>query len=155
MSVSRRLETFVAFSAEVTAFTPTEVWGTGLTQRYLDTVDGVVGTAMTDALLNAFDRITTQSAGERTAKLRQTVFGCEQLGPVARAVVKLWYIGTWYALPAAWQERFGPAAQDGTFVPTPDAYVEGLLWSAIGAHPPGAKAQGFGSWQFPPGIPKF
>jgi hypothetical protein len=127
-----------------------------LVETYLATVDSEVGPAITDTLLNAFDRIAPETSNElRAVKLRQTVFGCEQLGPVARAIVKLWYIGTWYALPAAWQERFGPAVRDGTFVPTPEAYVEGLLWPAIGAHPPGAKAQGFGSWQLPPRIPTF
>ena len=155
MIETRRLETFVDFSAQVTAFNPIEIWGTGLAQSYLATVDGVVGQRITDALLDAYDRIAMETTNERTERLRQTVFGCEKLGPVARAIVKLWYMGTWYALPAPWQERFGPAARGGTFVPTPDAYVEGLLWPAIGAHPPGAKAQGFGSWQFPPRIPNF
>jgi hypothetical protein len=154
MTVSQRFEAFVAFSAEVTAFTPVEIRGTGMAERYLATVDGVVGQTITDTLLDVYGQISTEAAEERKYKLRQTVFGCEQLGPVARSIVKLWYIGTWYALPAAWQERFGPAG-DGTFVPTPDAYVEGLLWPAIGAHPPGAKAQGFGSWRLPPRIPDF
>ncbi|NNH33825.1 hypothetical protein C9413_32005, partial [Rhizobium sp. SEMIA 4085] len=38
-------------------------------------------------------------------------------------------------------------------VVSPDAYIEGLLWKAIGAHPAGAKGPGFGSWAFPPKIP--
>jgi len=155
MTVSSRLETFVTLSAEVTAFTPVEIWGTGLAENHLATVDDVVGQTITDALLHAYEQIAMKTDENRSIKLRQTVFGNEQLGPVARSIVKLWYIGTWYALPTAWQERFGPAAHDGTFVPTPDAYVEGLLWPAIGAHPPGAKAQGFGSWQFPPRIPDY
>jgi hypothetical protein len=35
------------------------------------------------------------------------------------------------------------------------AYTEGLLWVAIGANPPGAKAPGYGSWARPPQIPAF
>jgi len=31
--------------------------------------------------------------------------------------------------------------------------VEGLLWTAIGAHPAGAKAPGYGSWAEQPRIP--
>jgi len=155
MTASQRVETFVAFSVQVTAFSSTQIRGTGLAETYLATVDGVVGEVISDELLNTYTRIATQTTEESTEKLRQSVFGSEKLGPVARGIIKLWYIGTWYALPAAWRERFGPAAHDGTFVPTPDAYVEGLLWPAIGAHPAGAKAQGFGSWQFPPRIPEF
>ncbi|WP_411075768.1 hypothetical protein [Streptomyces sp. cmx-4-7] len=46
-----------------------------------------------------------------------------------------------------------PRGEDGReppFVVSPDAYTEGLLWRAIGAHPSGAKAPGYGSWASPP-----
>ena len=35
---------------------------------------------------------------------------------------------------------------------TAASYQEGLLWPAIGANPPGAKAPGYGSWAQPPRI---
>ena len=41
---------------------------------------------------------------------------------------------------------------DSTHVVSPTSYTEGLLWPTIGANPPGAKAQGFGSWAAPPTI---
>jgi hypothetical protein len=87
--------------------------------------------------------------------VRTTILGNELLGDVARALIKLWYSGTWFELSSAWTERFGPRAANTTFVVSPDAYVEGLLWKAIGAHPAGAKGPGFGSWAFPPKIPAF
>ncbi|WP_294534903.1 hypothetical protein [uncultured Rhodoblastus sp.] len=156
MTSSPRLENFVAFSAQITAFNKVEIWGTGLADVYLDTIDGLVGAAVTDALLDAFAPIATlRSDAARTDRLRLEVFGSERLGPVARAIVKLWYIGVWYPLPSTWQEQFGPTARNDAFVPTPAAFVEGLLWPAIGSHPPGAKAPGYGSWRLPPNIPSF
>ncbi|MES2570213.1 MAG: hypothetical protein V4710_09195, partial [Verrucomicrobiota bacterium] len=85
--------------------------------------------------------------------MRGAILSDEKLGPIARNLIKLWYIGTWYQLPAAWRERHGMIAEDRTFIPSPSSYVEGLLWPAIGAHPPGAKAPGYGSWTTAPEIP--
>jgi hypothetical protein len=155
MSVDPRLERFVGFSAEVTAFKTFELHGTGLAPEYLATVERIVGRPRVETLLAAHAGITATSADERLRTLRLVVFGDEQIGPIARNIVKLWYVGTWFALPASWQERFGPAPEDHTFVVSPAAYIEGLLWKAAGAHPPGAKAPGFGSWGEAPIIPSF
>jgi hypothetical protein len=148
-----RLDRFLAFSAEVTAFSVFELRGTGLAEVYLNATDEVVGPALIDELLDAWTALP--STAPRPDLLRGHIFGDAKLGPIARNIVKLWYVGTWYQLPTAWSEAFGPTQKDVTFVVSPTAYVEGLLWTAIGAHPSGAKAQGFGSWADPPDIPKF
>jgi hypothetical protein len=72
---------------------------------------------------------------------------------VARNIVKMWFVGIWYELPREWTEAFGARPGNVTFVVSGTAYTEGLLWPAIGANPPGAKAPGYGSWAFPPQIP--
>jgi hypothetical protein len=149
-----RLDRFLGFSAEVTAFPVFELRGTGLAEIYLNTIDEVVGPALIDELLDAWAALPS-TAAPRPDLLRRHIFGNAKLGPVARNIVKLWYVGTWYQLPTAWSEAFGLTQKDVTFVVSPTAYVEGLLWTAIGAHPSGAKGQGFGSWADPPDIPKF
>lgn len=152
------LDSFLAFSAEVTAFTAFELRGTGQAEAYLDTVRTVVGEPLLADLLNTYDGLAAATAtppADRQALLRREIFGSERLGPVARAIVKLWYLGVWFGLPEAWSEAYGPAPHNVTFVVSPAAFVEGLLWPAIGAHPPGAKAPGFGSWAEPPRIPPF
>ncbi len=151
-STASRLDRFLAFSAEVTAFGVVELQGTGQPEAYLKTVDDVVGTALVDELL-ALHAESPHTA--RDAHLRRTIFGDGKLGPIARNIVKLWYSGVWYELPTAWTETYGPAPKDVTFVVSPSSYVEGLLWTAIGAHPAGAKAPGYGSWAAPPRIPRF
>lgn len=154
-----RLDQFLAFSAEVTAFGVVELQGTGQAEAYLQTVDDVVGAALVDELLVLHAKAPRATGNEgraaRGAHLRRTIFGDGRLGPVARNIVKLWYSGVWYELPGAWTETYGPAPQDVTFVVSPSSYVEGLLWTAIGAHPAGAKAPGYGSWAAPPRIPRF
>ncbi|MGI0525516.1 hypothetical protein [Rhizobium giardinii] len=151
--MSNRFEAFLSLSVELTAFSRFDLLGTGLAERYLATLDKVVGGEITDTLLAAFVALPPAEGEARIQALRTTILGNELLGDVARALIKLWYSGTWFELPCAWTERFGFRPADTTFVVSPDAYVEGLLWKAIGAHPAGAKAPGFGSWAFPPKIP--
>lgn len=153
--MNRRLDTFLDLSAELTAFSHFDLLGTGMAELYLQTLDTVVGKETTDTLLTAFRALPTSSDDRRAKALRLTVLGHERLGDVARALIKLWYSGRWFELPSTWTQQFGPRPANRDFVISPDAYVEGLLWKAIGAHPAGAKAPGYGSWAAPPVIPSF
>lgn len=143
---------FLALSAEITAFTTFDLLGTGMADAYLKAVIDVVGEATVAQLLDAWER-ARRAGPDLEENLRREIFGDEKLGPIARNIIKLWYIGTWYQLPYAWTQTFGALEKDVTFVVSPAAYVEGLLWPAIGSHPPGAKAPGYGSWATPPVIP--
>ncbi|NTJ44317.1 hypothetical protein G6L28_17110 [Agrobacterium larrymoorei] len=153
--MSNRSDAFLSLSSALTAFSEFHLLGTGLVNRYLQTLDDVVGVDISDRLLDAYTAIPEGDETRRLHALRVTIMGDELLGDVARALTKLWYSGTWFELPSSWTERFGPMPNDTTFVVSPDAYVEGLLWKAIGAHPAGAKAPGYGSWAYPPQIPAF
>ena len=150
MSDYALLQRFLDFSAEVTAFSTLDLYGTGQAESYLSTVVTVVGEQVLKELLGAYEQVP-QAQG-RAALLYRNVFSSEKLGPIARNVIKLWYAGVWYSLPPEWTESFGAREGDGTFVVSPAAYTEGLLWRAIGANPPGAKAPGYGSWAAPPRI---
>lgn len=144
-------EQFLALSTEITAFTTFELQGTGMADAYLATLLNVVGEETVQQLLAAWEQ--AQRAPNLEEALRRTIFGDEKLGPITRNILKMWYIGTWYQLPYSWTQRFGALDNDTTFVVSPMAYTEGLLWPTIGAHPPGAKAPGYGSWAAPPSIP--
>jgi hypothetical protein len=147
-SLSRR---FLALSSEATAFSVFDLHGTGQAECYLSAVVRVVGEETLTELLDAYDR-AAGAAGDAGA-LRAEIFSNDKLGPVARNIIKLWYAGIWYELPPEWSESFGARENDGTFTASSQAYPEGLLWRAIGANPPGAKAPGYGSWAFPPVFP--
>lgn len=150
---SARFEDFVAFSAVATGFSPFHLRGTGQVVRYLATLDDIVGEEITTGLLDAY-RGVARDAGDDSAAvqrgLRRDIFSDPKLGPVARALIKLWYVGTWYELPDDWREAYGQNEKDRTFVVSASSYTEGLLWPAIGANPSGAKPIGYGMWASPP-----
>lgn len=147
------MDVFLRFSAEVTAFRTVELTGTGNAADFLATVDRIVGHDVVDALLFTYGELGGLDGAAREQRLRHSVFGDERLGPVARNIIKLWYVGIWYQLPPAWRERWGARQGDVTFTVSPNAYTEALLWPAAGANPAGAKAPGYGSWAGPPEIP--
>jgi len=150
---SARLADFLAFSSVVTGFGGFHLRGTGQGELYLATVDDIVGEQIVGQLLDAFHGVIRDAGDDQAAVqagLRREILADALLGPVARALIKLWYVGTWYQLPVEWRESYGENASDRTFVVSPGSYTEGLLWPAIGATPPGAKALGYGMWATPP-----
>jgi len=146
---------FLALSSALTGFSAFRLEGTGQTEAYLTTMSNIVGEATVDALVTVHRRVVEATGGEAAELergLRRELLSDAKLGPVARNLVKLWYVGTWYELPAAWREAFGASPRDRTFVVSPEAYTEGLLWPAVGANPSGAKPLGYGTWAKPPRI---
>jgi len=143
-------ENFMAFSTIVTGFTEFKLYGTGHARHYFSTVVDIVGEAPIGELAQAFRRAQRESKGDD--RLRAYILSDARLGPIARNIIKLWYVGIWYQLPFAWRDTFGARDRDTTHMVSPTAYPEGLLWPAIGANPSGAKAPGYGTWSDPPVI---
>ncbi len=146
-------EEFVAISVVLTGYSRAELYGTGCVSEYWHhfrqvTPDPILAEFLTDAveLERAFagDRKTV----ERGVRLRY--LSSEKLGPLARSLIQLWYLGQWVPLPQAWRRSFGASRFDVSRIISALAYKEGLVWDAIGAHPMGAKQQGFGSWAAAP-----
>jgi hypothetical protein len=131
------LERFVALSAAWTGFREVDIHGTGQARAYLDLVLAVAGDDLTARLLDA----TAQEA-----------LADPDLGPLARNVIVLWYLGQWDQMPRGWRDRHGAAPADVAHVASAAAFRAGLVWPAIGTHPSSAKAPGFGSWATPPTV---
>jgi len=149
-------DAFLALSVELTAFKRVELQGTGQGELYFATLVRIVGPEMFEMLIGRYAEIVEQAAGNPEAlqvAMRRRILGDQQLGPIARNLIKLWFCGIWYQLPIAWSQAYGPRPGDVTCMISPNAYVEGLMWTTIGAHPAGAKAQGYASWANPPRIP--
>jgi hypothetical protein len=151
------MEYFLDFSVVITGFSRFHLQGTGQASLYFDTIHKVIGSALLKELLETFhelERKATMNDDESilTNGLRADIFGSEKLGPIARNIIKLWYVATWYQLPQSWRDAFGTKEKDGTFVADAQAYPEGLLWPTVGVNPPGAKAPGYGTWSYPPVI---
>lgn len=155
MAPADLLHGFLALSSALTGFSVYRLKGTGQAESYLSTATGIVGEATVRALVSAFCRIVDQAGGDEDTiehGIRRNILSDNKLGPVARNLIKLWYIGTWYALPVEWREAYAAGGRDRTFIVSPDAYTEGLLWPAVGASPSGAKPLGYGMWARAPRI---
>ncbi|HEY6887059.1 MAG TPA: hypothetical protein VI300_04740 [Solirubrobacter sp.] len=131
-----RSDRFIVLSARLTGFGRVTLLGTGMTAEYLAALDAVVGVELTDELL----------ATEDVATLVED----PKLGPVAKNLILLWYCGTWTALPEDWRATYGASPLDTTRVESAEAYQAGLQWVVAGAHPAGARQQGFGAWSIAP-----
>lgn len=144
---------FVALSVVLTGFDDAELWGTGMVDPYLGWLLSVVGDRHTGALLTTARRILDDCGDDVEAVERLVaidILADATLGPLARNLVVLWYLGQWNQLPAEWRDTWGANAMDQSCIISPEAYVQGLAWPAIGTHPPGAKMPGYGSWALPP-----
>jgi hypothetical protein len=149
MTDDRKLADFVGLCALLTGFSAHELRGTGNATLHLATLSDMAGPDHAEALLDAYARLPKDDAARA---LRQAILSDGRLGPLARNLIRLWYSGVWKQLPRDWHETHGGPAADRDFIPAPNAYVEGLLWPAVGANPPGAKPFGYGMWAFPPRV---
>src|SRR3954454_3838700 len=146
---------FLALSSALTGFSVFRLKGTGQAPQYLSTAIEIIGEPTVRALLSTFRFVAGDAGDDQEALergIRRDILSDGRLGPVARNLIKLWYVGTWYALPVEWREAFATTDRDRTFVVSPDAYTEGLLWPAVGANPSGAKPLGYGMWAMAPRI---
>ncbi len=149
------LDYFLDLSVALTGFSKFQLQGTGQVTAYYSTVEKIIGKELFEELLYTFHRLEEQAQADNYESLvaqglRSEILGSEKLGAIARNIIKLWYVATWYQLPQSWRETFGVKQSDRTFVVSPQAYPEGLLWQAIGVNPPAAKAPGYGTWSDPP-----
>jgi len=155
MADDRALDAFLTLSATLTGYSRFRLLGTGQAEPYLATTREAVGDDALQALLGTSTAVHDDAAGDETALdrgLRARILSDDLLGPVARNVIKMWYVGTWYQLPQEWRDTHATRQPVATHVVSPASYTEGLLWPTIGANPPGAKGQGYGSWTGPPRI---
>jgi hypothetical protein len=151
------MEYFLDVSVALTGFSRFHLQGTGQASLYFATIRDIIGGDMFGELLQTFHRLELEAKNKNdqsilTNALRSEILGSEKLGAIARNIIKLWYIATWYQLPPAWRDVFGTKENDRTFIPSPQAYPEGLLWPSIGVNPPGAKPPGYATWAEPPSI---
>ena len=135
------LDTFYALSVTLTGFSLFDLRGTGVGEQYFSAAREH-GREALPALLARYRDIAASSGrseGTLEQRMRSVIMSDPTLGPLARNITKLWYLGSW-AL----------SDQDAPIV-SPEAYQEGLVWKAIEAHPMGAKQPGWGTWAAPPG----
>jgi hypothetical protein len=139
--MARREDVFISLSAELTGYSPLQLIGTGMCDQYLEELGRVLPTGVVDGLLSAYAQPPADGGLPVLEVLQDATWG-----PVARRVMILWYCGSWTALPNTWHAIHGTSPADTDHVVSAEAYQAGLQWVAVGAHPPGARQQGFGAW---------
>lgn len=147
------IEAFLALSAALTGFGRVDLLGTGMSRAYYAEVVGIVGKSIAGELVSTARRIFTRGRRDPKARekaIRQEILADPKLGPVARNIIQMWYVGTWYQLPTSWRQAYGGNPKDVDHVVSADAYTQGLVWVAAGVHPAGAKQPGYGTWALPP-----
>jgi len=149
----KRTEQFLLVSSVLTGFDEVDLHGTGMVDRYLAELVAVIGEEAADDVLSACAGIVTRHASNarrQASAIEREMLSSPRLGPVARNIIKMWYLGVWSRLPDTWERSGRRIAADVDRVISADAYVESLVWRAIDSHPPGARQPGFGSWAMPP-----
>lgn len=150
MTEKEKLDLFLELSVALTAYKKVDLLGTGLAFQYYESVLDRVGDENSNQLLEIYNEILNLDEKDTEDLIRRQIMSNPQLGPMARAIIKLWYLGQWDALPPSWRAAYGNYKNDVNEIISAESYKEGLVWSAIGAHPMGAKQTGFDSWSDPP-----
>lgn len=151
----RSILDFVSLSAVLTGYKGVELHGTGLVQEFYNEVRDIVGGRIFGRLLLTWTEVRSAAEpkglkADIEAGIEKRILRSPMLGPVARNIITLWYVGNWEQLPREWREMYGAQARDCTRVVSARPFQEGLVWRAIEAHPPTAKAPGFGTWAAAP-----
>jgi hypothetical protein len=146
-------EDFYALSVVLTGYSAFELHGTGVGDEYFNTVKHVVGDDMLTELLTTYRQVEEKAAGDESKLeqlMRSEILSSTKLGPIARNIIQMWYVGNWYELPDAWYAAYHTTGNvRHTHVISAQAYQEGLVWKAMETKPMGAKWPGFGTWGEP------
>jgi hypothetical protein len=116
---------------------------TELASAFLEIADTQAGFPVVDQLLAQF----VPMQGQPPQQIADALLGISppSSGPtvqLAQSLVKLWYLGSLYPLGST-------SAFDGRTV-SANAYIRGLVWRAMQAHPMGYSEFSFGYWNEPP-----
>lgn len=150
---SEMKEYFLDFSVTLTGFSKFNLLGTGQADLYYSTIEQNIGNELLQELLQTFHNLDLKAKTANARSIldqgvRSEILESEKLGAIACNIIKLWYVATWYPLPQTGQD----SNSEKPFIVSPQAYPEGLLWSAIGVNPPAAKAPGYGTWSEKPSV---
>lgn len=150
MSSNSDLDNFVGLSAILTGFAAADLnpplSPAPVAVEYLQTLQSKVDAPTVARLLSTYQQIAAQSPpAEQPAQVQSQILEDPVLGPVARNVIRMWYLSIWYT------GYTGPVSgfSDG-FVVSANAYTKGLAWDAMQAHPMGYSEMHYGYWADPP-----
>src|SRR5581483_5060109 len=133
------LPVFVALSSALTGVATGQLKPAidpiGIADQYLATLNANVSAATLTGLAAAFQAVSDPN------QAATKILADPTLGPVARSIIKLWLLGSWYPPTSPTQAVNVVSAQ---------AYKESLVWKVMQSHPMGYSMFAFGYWASPP-----
>lgn len=139
---AQRLSIFLKGSARILELSSITLLGTGIGSTLCDFFIEQLGQERFDAWSERLAALPP--GGPDKAQRVEALLGDPADGPPTRNLMYAWYTGTWNAIPGV--------PNDTTRVISSRAYQEALVWPLIGAHPGGAKQQGWDAWSRPPSM---
>jgi hypothetical protein len=107
-----------------------------LAKSYSDRAHAQLGDRLERLLRKFEDGI--KAGKDPEAAIREDILPDVELGPAAKVVLLLWYIGGIQNPAGDWE------------MASADQYYRALVWEAIGAHPPTLSNGYYGHWKYPP-----
>jgi hypothetical protein len=130
------LDDFLALSRVLTGV---QTLDAGIAGQYLDRLNS---SPLQPGLTTILDRFRHIPPGPAAAdQIKKKIVADDELRPVVSQIILLWYTSAMRdSESASLALRFG----------TPEGYFSGLVWTIIGAHPPGLSGGYFGHWRYAP-----
>ena len=151
-----RVAKFAAMSAALTGFKPDfiapKLDPNQLNAHLLHHADELAGATSVDQLLEQFTAL--QAQGQTSQQIADVMLGISPSSSapavlLARSIVKLWYLGSWYPPDGS------TSAFNGNVVSS-QAYTSGLAWRVMQTHAMGDSPFKFGYWtSAPPSLSEF
>ena len=135
---NNQIETFLKISAYLTGYSQVDLLGTGMVGVYYGTIVENTASSIVDYFFQTAEEILNSSEGDETLMnegISKKLMPDNCYNGLAKTIISVWYTGNW-----------------GSNVINPDSYKQGLMWDTAGAHPPGAKQPGYGSWSIEPFV---
>ena len=163
MNKSQQIDYFHELSVLLTGFDLVTLYGTDMGDFYLKSLQDILGTDLMEEFLDTFYHTTRPYRNSSVGwldnlntldlkDLEVNFLTDDKWEPLCRNIIKMWYMGNWYQMPDEWRKTYVNSKLDETKVLSKEAYIEGLVWKALGVHPKSAKHPGYGTWQF---LPKY
>jgi hypothetical protein len=127
---------FLEISVYLTGFDEAELQGTGMVETYYQAVLSNNTQPDVSYFFEMVAAILKENESNEDAlnkAISSHLMPASAYSGMAMNIINMWYTGNW-----------------GQNVVSGQAYIQGLVWDAAEAHPPGAKQPGYGSWAIPP-----
>lgn len=150
-------EQFISLSAALTGYPASTLLPVPDTQKVgealyaeLSLASNNIPAAQLDELTGVWNSISATPPPQLEAAVQQKIIENLAITRLAQNIIYLWYFGIWYDLT---KNPNSFASPNIDHVVSSTAYINGLVWGEMGAHPMGYSVGEFGYWANVPALP--